>query len=59
MDIRTGMNVTELLKDLPESEIEKRLFRLKWLNLASPKQSTPKGDWSIWLILAGRGGGKT
>ena len=59
MDIRTGMNVTELLKDLPESEIEKRLFRLKWLNLARPKQITPKGDWSIWLILAGRGWGKT
>ena len=57
MDIRTGMNVTELLKDLPESEIEKRLFRLKWLNLARPKQITPKGDWSIWLILAGRGWG--
>ena len=59
MDIRTGMNVTELLKDLPESEIEKRLFRLKWLNLARPKQITPKGYWSIWLILAGRGWGKT
>ena len=49
------MDIKELLQDLPESEIEKRLFRLKWLNLARPKQITPKGDWSIWLILAVRG----
>ena len=30
-----------------------------WLNKARPAQLTPIGDWHIWLILAGRGWGKT
>jgi len=35
--------------------------RTKWLlHQASPHQITPKGDWwTIWLLLAGRGAGKT
>lgn len=32
---------------------------VKWANLARSKQIAPKGDWSVWLILAGRGWGKT
>lgn len=31
----------------------------EWLSTARPKQLTPQGDWHIWLILAGRGWGKT
>ena len=31
----------------------------EWLNKARSKQLTPTGDWHIWLILAGRGWGKT
>ena len=30
-----------------------------WLETARPTQITPAGDWFIWLILAGRGWGKT
>lgn len=30
-----------------------------WLSRARAKQITPSGDWHIWLILAGRGWGKT
>jgi phage terminase large subunit-like protein len=30
-----------------------------WLTQARAKQLTPQGDWNIWLILAGRGWGKT
>lgn len=30
-----------------------------WKTLARPNQLPPKGDWNIWLILAGRGFGKT
>ena len=30
-----------------------------WLKTARPKQLPKKGDWNIWLILAGRGWGKT
>lgn len=31
----------------------------EWLQQARSKQLTPQGDWHIWLILAGRGWGKT
>lgn len=30
-----------------------------WRTLARPEQIHPPGDWSLWLILAGRGWGKT
>ena len=34
--------------------------RIKWLSIANDHQITPSGDWwSIWLLLAGRGAGKT
>ena len=31
----------------------------KWREIARPEQIAPPGDWSVWLILAGRGWGKT
>lgn len=33
--------------------------RLKWIDRARPNQLPPQGDWRIWMILAGRGWGKT
>ena len=30
-----------------------------WTFWARPEQAPPEGDWIIWLILAGRGAGKT
>ncbi len=30
-----------------------------WLKMARPEQITPAGQWNVWLILAGRGWGKT
>lgn len=30
-----------------------------WGWTARPAQLAPRGDWSVWLILAGRGFGKT
>lgn len=33
--------------------------RLRWIKTARPAQLTPAGDWRFWLILAGRGWGKT
>lgn len=46
--------------------IEKELQRRKhleapydWLKQARPSQIPPSGDWRVWLILAGRGFGKT
>ena len=34
-------------------------WRMKWLKQAHKHQIEPKGDWNIWLMLAGRGAGKT
>jgi predicted phage terminase large subunit-like protein len=34
-------------------------MRLKWLEKARPEQLPPGGNWRLWLILAGRGFGKT
>lgn len=33
--------------------------RAKWLATARPTQIVPPGDWRTWLVLAGRGFGKT
>ena len=34
--------------------------RMKWLTIANYHQIPPKGEWwTIWLLLAGRGAGKT
>ena len=30
-----------------------------WTLWARPEQAPPPGDWIVWLILAGRGAGKT
>ena len=36
-----------------------KLHRKPWWFIGRPEQQPPEGDWSIWLILAGRGWGKT
>lgn len=33
--------------------------RAKWISEARPNQLTPIGSWAVWLMLAGRGFGKT
>lgn len=38
---------------------EKASLMHDWSLWARPKQLEPEGDWRIWLILAGRGFGKT
>ena len=52
----------KLMRYLPtlqkRNEIARKQF-IDWLNTARPKQITPKGEWNTWLILAGRGWGKT
>ena len=44
-----------------QKKSHKGLFTLysDWFTTARPEQLTPKGDWNVWLILAGRGWGKT
>ena len=38
---------------------EQQDFLYRWNFWARPGQRPPAGDWSIWLIMAGRGFGKT
>ena len=38
---------------------EKLKVMWDWTLWARPKQLAPEGDWRVWLILAGRGFGKT
>ena len=38
---------------------EQQEFLYRWNFWARPGQRPPAGDWSIWLIMAGRGFGKT
>lgn len=45
------------LDDLTEEEAKALLY--DWKFWARPKQLAPEGNWRTWLILAGRGWGKT
>lgn len=50
-----------LLKLLKRKRLQgKRVgnFR-KWCDVARPEQRAPEGKWRVWLIMAGRGFGKT
>jgi phage terminase large subunit-like protein len=47
----------QVLADLSEPEAE--ALEYDWLFWARPDQIPPAGDWSIWLVLSGRGYGKT
>lgn len=49
--------VWERLAQTPETEAEALLF--DWNLWGRDKQLRPAGDWTYWLILAGRGFGKT
>ena len=42
-----------------ERELAEELLRTDWAKHARPEQRLPPGDWLTWLILAGRGMGKT
>lgn len=58
-----------MLASLPEAERQKAIASLDiearaalafhWPFWARPDQLEPEGDWTYWLILAGRGWGKT
>lgn len=40
-------------------EIQKKRLYASWEKTARPNQKIPPGNWRVWLILAGRGFGKT
>lgn len=52
--------VQKRFSSLPPNEQAAYAWRLKWLSSAFKHQIVPYGDWwTIWLLLAGRGAGKT
>ena len=54
-----GVDIEELLA-LRYSTLERALLQYQWRGFrARPKQESPPGEWYVWLILAGRGFGKT
>ena len=59
----------QTLRELPDAEVAAALKQLgpekteelqhSWEFWARPEQLEPKGNWNIWVALAGRGWGKT
>lgn len=49
--------IAALMKRIPEQEIEQWPYDWKVWGRAS--QQAPAGDWRVWLVMAGRGFGKT
>ncbi|WP_321335823.1 terminase large subunit domain-containing protein [Breoghania sp.] len=49
--------IEALLASLERSEIER--FSHDFAIFARPDQQPPQGDWSTWLVMGGRGAGKT
>jgi len=48
---------TEFLEGLTEEQANALLY--EWEYWARPEQLAPVGDWGTWLVMAGRGFGKT
>lgn len=57
LDTLPKKQVHQAINDLSNAEVEVILH--DWDLWARDNQRTPSGDWSYWLILAGRGFGKT
>lgn len=47
----------EQVKRLDDAAVDARYF--EWKRWAFPKQLPPEGDWTTWLLMGGRGSGKT
>jgi phage terminase large subunit-like protein len=55
--LKAGRKPDELLRRLPDGARE--YLAHWWPFLARPDQLPPDGDWLVWLMLGGRGAGKT
>ena len=55
--LRQSPKFNEQLSALSDAELYALLY--DWETAARPNQKIPAGDWATWLILAGRGYGKT
>jgi phage terminase large subunit-like protein len=68
MERERGLNISSLASLTPSqreailnqlSDADALALLYDWRFLARPDQLPPDGDWRVWLILAGRGWGKT
>lgn len=51
--------LANIWQSVPPERVRAWLQSLPWRLQARPNQLPPEGDWTTWLILAGRGWGKT
>lgn len=47
----------EILESLPKEKLLE--LKYSWKSRARPEQLSPSGDWTFWLVMAGRGWGKS
>lgn len=60
IEILKDPEIHKALKDVPPEQAMAFAARMVWLAQAHDHQKLPVGDWwSVWLLLAGRGAGKT
>lgn len=59
VDLLKDKEVQARFKALPVNQQLGYAWRTKWLTQAHDHQILPPGDWAIWLLLGGRGAGKT
>lgn len=57
-ELESYRTLQELLEQYQEMK-HRLAAQLDWDRLARPNQREPMGDWLLWMILAGRGYGKT
>lgn len=60
IDVLKNPETKKAFMKLPAQQQVAYAWRMKWLSQAHDHQIVPVGDWwNIWLLLAGRGAGKT
>jgi len=59
VELLKGPEIRDRFKSLDPREQITFEWRVKWSSKAHKFQLEPPGDWNIWLMLGGRGSGKT
>jgi phage terminase large subunit-like protein len=52
-------DVSSALSNLDDFDAERLAWMVRWVDARHEFQVVPEGEWSNWVILAGRGAGKT
>lgn len=54
-----SMEVAQAVATAARARVKAARAEDPWRKTARPAQVTPEGDWTVWVIMAGRGFGKT